>query len=136
MPIDLVCRVFANTRETEVPSQFKSTQKMVLDTYLLNSQLFQVRIKGKVRAILGQEKRPSLHLDVVDIEKWAFGSPHTNFTNFTLYIHRTTRLFSLSKATSLGERKYSNQTFCKSGIRQVIPGQGTLHESSSHNQTF
>ena len=38
-------------RETEVQSQFESDQKlfkMVLDTSLLNTQQYKVRIKGKV----------------------------------------------------------------------------------------
>ena len=42
---------------------------MVLDTSLLNTQNYKVRIKGKVEL--------SLHLDVVAIDKGAFGSPST-----------------------------------------------------------
>ena len=44
------------------------TPKMVFDASLLNTQHFKVRIKDK-------EKRPSLNLEIVAIEKEAFGSP-------------------------------------------------------------
>ena len=49
------------------------TLKMVLDTSLLNTQQYKVRIKGKVE-----------HLGVVAMEKGAFGLPSTTVTNFTL----------------------------------------------------
>ena len=42
------------------------TLKMVIDTYLLNTQHYKIRIKGKV-------ERPPLHFGVVAIEKGAFG---------------------------------------------------------------
>ena len=35
-------------QETEVQSQVESYQKMVLDTALLNTQYYKVRIKGKM----------------------------------------------------------------------------------------
>ena len=41
-------------RETGVQSFFGMTQKMILDTSLLNSQYYKVLIKGKVEQI--QEK--------------------------------------------------------------------------------
>ena len=50
-PIGLVDRVFANGLEDQglVPGLFKQkTQKMVLDTTLLNTQHYKVCIKGKV----------------------------------------------------------------------------------------
>ena len=60
------------------------TQKMVLDVALLNTQHYKVRIKGKVeQSRKWSSKRPPLHLDVVAIEKGAFGSPLTKVTNFT-----------------------------------------------------
>ena len=61
------------------------TQKMVLDTVLLNTQHYKVRIKGKVEQSRELSSTP-LHLGVVDIEKEAFGSPSTKVTNFT-YLH-------------------------------------------------
>ena len=64
-------------RETGVQSQFESYQrlkKMILDTFLLNTQHYKVRIKGKV-------ERPSLHLGVVAIKKGAFGSTATTVAN-------------------------------------------------------
>ena len=58
---------------------------MVLDTSLLNTQHYKVRIKGKV------EQRPPLHLGVVTSEKGAFWSPSTKVANFT-YFYLTYRL--------------------------------------------
>ena len=51
---------------------------MVLDTSLLKTQQYMLRIKGKV----GQN--PPLHLGVVTIEKWAFWSSWTTVVNFSL----------------------------------------------------
>ena len=51
---------------------------MVLDSTLLNTQHYQVRIKGKVK-----EFRPLQHLGVVAIEKGAFGSLSITVANFT-----------------------------------------------------
>ena len=58
------------------------TQKIVLDTTLLNTQYYKVRIKGKVGQSR-EEVAPSLHLGVVAIEKGAFRSPLTRVANFT-----------------------------------------------------
>ena len=55
------------------------TQKMVLDIGLLNTQHYKVRIKAKVE----QSMEWSIALDVVAIEKGAFGSPSTKVVNFT-----------------------------------------------------
>ena len=54
---------------------------MVLDTSLLNTQHYKVRIKGNSGAFLGKELCPPLHLGVVAIEKGAFGSPLTTVAN-------------------------------------------------------
>ena len=76
-------RVFANSPgdRSSIPGQvIPKTLKMVLDTSLLNTQQYKVRIKGKVeqsREILG----------VVAIEKGAFGLPLTTVANFTLFIY-------------------------------------------------
>ena len=67
--IDQMCRVFANGPRDRgsIPGQVISkTQKMVLDAALL-TQHYKVRIKGKVEQ--------SREIDVVAIEKGAFGSP-------------------------------------------------------------
>ena len=55
------------------------TQKMVLDTSLLNTQHYKVRIKGKVEKSAGKSSAPPLHLGVVAIEKGAFGSPPPDY---------------------------------------------------------
>ena len=51
---------------------------MVLDTSLLNTQQYKVRIKRKV----GQSRERSSALGVVAIEKGAFWSPSTKVANF------------------------------------------------------
>ena len=58
------------------------TQKMVLDSVLVNTQHYKVRIKVKVEQSRERSSAP-LHLGVVAIEKEAFGSPSTRVTNFT-----------------------------------------------------
>ena len=76
--IGLVGRVF-----TDGPGDLGSipgciipkTLKMVLDTSLLNTQHYKVRIKSKVE-----------HLGVVAIEKGAFWLSSTTVANFTLLI--------------------------------------------------
>ena len=62
-------RVSANDLEDRVyiPGRVVAkTQKMVLDTSLLNTQNYKACIKGKL-------KRPPLHLGMVAIEKGVFG---------------------------------------------------------------
>ena len=65
---------------------------MVLDTFLLNTQQYKVRIKGKVEqsrersSALYYTLTLTLHRGVVDIEKEAFWSPMTTVANFTYYI--------------------------------------------------
>ena len=60
------------------------TLKMVLDTFLLNTQLYKVRIKGKVEQSRERSSAP-LHLGVVVTEKGAFGSPSTMVANSIFY---------------------------------------------------
>ena len=77
-------------RETWVQSQDRvipKTQKMVLDTSLLNSQDYKVRIKSKVEQSMARSSALPYTLSVVVIEKGAFGSLSTMVTNFTLYIY-------------------------------------------------
>ena len=59
------------------------TLKMVLDPFLLNTQQYKVRIKGKVEQSRENSSAIPLHFGVVAIEKRAFGSPLTMVTNFT-----------------------------------------------------
>ena len=59
------------------------TQKIVLDTSLLNTQHYKVRIKGKVEQSRERSSTLPLHLSVVAIKNGAFESPSTMVTNFT-----------------------------------------------------
>ena len=59
---------------------------MVLDSALLNTQHYKVRIKGKVEQSRERSSALPLDLDVVAIEKGAFGSLWTKVTNFTFII--------------------------------------------------
>ena len=80
----LVGRVFANGPEDlgSIPDRIiPKNFKMVLDTCLLNTQRYRVRIKGKVKQ--SRERNSALHLSVVAVEKKAFGSPSTTVANFT-----------------------------------------------------
>ena len=56
---------------------------MVLDTSLLNTQQYNVRIKCKVEQSRERNSAHPLHLGVVAIEKGAFWSPSTMVANFT-----------------------------------------------------
>ena len=56
---------------------------MVLDTSLLNTQQYKVRIKGKVEQSRERSSALPLLLGVLAVEKGAFGSPSTTVTNFT-----------------------------------------------------
>ena len=81
--IGLVGRVFANGPGDwgSIPGQvIPKTLKMVLDTSLLNTQHYKVRIKGKVEQSRKRSGAP-LHLGVVVIEKGAFESPSTIVPN-------------------------------------------------------
>ena len=61
---------------------------MVLDTSLLNTRQYKVRIKGKVEQFWERSSALPLHLGVVAIEKGAFWSPSTKVTNFTFYLYK------------------------------------------------
>ena len=86
------------TWKTEVQSQVKSYQrlkKMVLDTTLLNTQCYKVRIKGKVEHSREWSSTPHTHthLGIVATEKRVFGSPSTKgrqlyFTSYNTYLLR------------------------------------------------
>ena len=57
--------------------------KMLLDAALLNTQRYKGKDQGQSRAI--QRMELCSHLDVVAIEKKAFGSPSTKGVNFTYF---------------------------------------------------
>ena len=63
------------------------TLKMVLDTYLLNTQQYKVRIKSKVEQSRERSSALPLQLSLVAIEKGAFGSPTTTVANFTFFTY-------------------------------------------------
>ena len=60
---------------------------MALDTSLLNTQQYKVRIKGKV-----EQSRGLVAIGVVAIEKGAFWSPSTTVANFTYFLLVADRL--------------------------------------------
>ena len=71
-------------RETGVQSQVESYQrlkKMVLDTTLLNTQHYKVRIKGKVEQSRERSGALPLLIGVVAVEKEAFGLSSTTVAN-------------------------------------------------------
>ena len=59
--------------------------KIVLDSALLSTQHYKVRINGKVEQ---SKEWSSAHHGVVAIEKGAFGLSSTTVANFTLYIYK------------------------------------------------
>ena len=63
------------------------TLKVVLDTFLLNTWQYKVRIKGKVEQSKERSSALPLHLGVVAIEKGAFWLPSTTVANFTIHIY-------------------------------------------------
>ena len=65
------------------------TLKMVLDTSLLNTRQYKVRIKGKVDQFWERKGALPLHLGVVAIEKRAFWLPSTKVANFTYLLSIT-----------------------------------------------
>ena len=82
----MMVRVFANgSRDLRsILGRFiPKTQKMVVDTTSLNTQHSKVRINGEVEQSRKRSSALPQHLGVLDIEKGAFVSPSTTFTNFT-----------------------------------------------------
>ena len=90
--ISLEGRVFANGLGDlgSIPGRvIPKTLKIVLDTSLLNTQQYKVRIKSKVEQ--SRERSSTLHYTSVEaIEKGFFWSPSTTVANFTLlyYVKR------------------------------------------------
>ena len=64
---------------------------MVLDTSLLNTQQYKVRIKGKLEQSRERSSTP-LHLGVVAIEKGAFGLPSTKGRQHYFYYYYWKRI--------------------------------------------
>ena len=89
--IDQVGRFFANGPRDQgsIPGRvIPKTLKIVLDTFLLNTQHYKVRIKGKAKQSRERSSLPHTytHLGVVAIIKGAFWSPSTTVANFTYFI--------------------------------------------------
>ena len=63
------------------------TQEKVLDSALLNTQHYKVRIKGNVEQSREWNCALPLYLGLVTIEKGAFGSPSTKVDNFTYFTY-------------------------------------------------
>ena len=94
--IGLVGRVFTSGLGDlgSIPDHvIPKTLKMVLDTSLLNTQQYKVHIKGKVEQSR-ERSSPPLHLDVVTIEKGAFGLSSTTVASFTFTIISTGRYYA------------------------------------------
>ena len=83
-------RLFINGPGDQVliPGQvIQKTKKIVLDSTLLNTQHYKVRIKGKVEQSREWSSALPQHFGVVAIEKGAFSSPSTKVTNFTFFYY-------------------------------------------------
>ena len=63
------------------------TLKMVLDTSLLNTHQYKVRVKGKVEQSGERSSALPLHIGVVAIEKGALELPSTTVANFTFTLY-------------------------------------------------
>ena len=84
--ISLVGKVFANgpgDLSSITGRVLPKTLKMVLNTSLLNTQQYKVRIKGKVEQSRERSSTLPYNLGVVAIEKGAFWLPLTTVANFT-----------------------------------------------------
>ena len=83
--------MFANDPEDlgSIPGRvIPKTLKMVLDTALLNTQRYKVRIKGKVEQSKERSRTP-LHFGVVAIEKGAFWSPSAKGRQLYFLLYNT-----------------------------------------------
>ena len=99
-------RVFANGLgdQGSIPGRvIPKTLKIVLDTSLLNTQQYKVRIEGKVGQ--SRERSSTLLYTYIATEKGAFWSPSTTVANFTyyfLYLHISWLIDYNSFSTCLG----------------------------------
>ena len=81
-------RVFANgpgDKDSIQGRVIPKTLRMILDTSLLNTQQYKVRIMGKVEQSREKSSAP-IYLGVVAIKKGAFWSPSTPVARFTYTI--------------------------------------------------
>ena len=93
---------------------------MGLDTALLSTQHYKVRIKGKVEQSWEWSSALPQHPGVVAIEQGALESPATKVANFTyLYIHPTQRLGVYSRRPSSRINSQSISGHSKSGTRPL-----------------
>ena len=91
-------RVFANgPGDPGFNPRSLKTLKIVLDTSLLNTQRYKIRVKGKVEQSREKISALPVHLGVVAIEKGAFWSPSTTVANLLFYSISMTDLFRLLK---------------------------------------
>ena len=105
------------------------TLKMVLDTSLLNSQHYKVRIKGKVEQS-GERSSALLYTSVVDIEKEPSGCPRLRsptllllYTYIYIYIYMCVRVcVCVCEYTYLRVYvfRYVDFLYWHSEIRQVV----------------
>ena len=85
---DLMSRMFTSGPGDQVSILgwvIRKTQKVVLDSTLISTQYYKVKIKGEMKQSW-ERSSSSLHLGVVAIEKGTFGSPSTMVANFTYII--------------------------------------------------
>ena len=63
------------------------TQKMILDTSMLKTMHYKIRIKGKVKQSRQRSSALNIHLSEEAIEKRVFESPSTTVANFTHFLY-------------------------------------------------
>ena len=93
-----VGRVFANDPGDlgSIPGHvIPKTLKMVLDTSLLNTQQYKVRIKDKVQQSQGKEWFPPLHFGVVAIETGPLWSLSTTVANYLFIVYKVEVYYSV-----------------------------------------
>ena len=84
---------------------------MVLDTSLVNTQQYKVRIKGEVEQSRERSRALSYTPSVVAIEKGAFWSPSTTVAIFLLiFLKRTRPLILVENVAAMGQNHKRNQT--------------------------
>ena len=107
----LVSRVFPNGPRdlSSIPGRvIPKIIKIVLDTSLLSTQLYKLRIMGKVEQSRERSSALLLHLDIESIEKGAFWSPLTRVANSTtIYIYIYKGYSYLWTAASIFNHKFS-----------------------------
>ena len=87
--------MLANGDRGSIPGQvIPKTQKVVLDTSLLMTQHYNVRIKGKVEQSRERRRAIPVHFGVVAIEKGVFGCPRLLYIERDLGVsHRRTGIY-------------------------------------------